>query len=113
MSKFENKPLPEFQTDEEAERFVDEADLSQFDLKTNRRMMRFDFVEKEAPRFQIFLAQDNQFRFRLRDEKGDILFVSGAYQSKEAAMKVIEAFKSGVLETEAETPAPPKTAASK
>ncbi|WP_203428064.1 DUF1508 domain-containing protein [Rhizobium sp. BG4] len=113
MSKFENKPLPEFETDEEAERFVDEADLSQFDLRTNRRMVRFDFVEQDSARFQIFLDQDGKFRFRLRDGTGNILLVSEAYQSKEAAIQVIEAFKSGVVDTETDKSTPPKVASRK
>jgi len=32
MSKTTLKPMPQFATDEEAERFVDEADLSEYDL---------------------------------------------------------------------------------
>ncbi|MEX6508185.1 CopG family antitoxin [Jiella sp. M17.18] len=43
MSRTKLKPMPHFATDEEAERFVDEADLSEYDLsgfkpvKMNRR----------------------------------------------------------------------------
>ncbi|MCB8837296.1 CopG family antitoxin [Aurantimonas sp. VKM B-3413] len=32
MSRTTLKPMPQFATDEEAERFVDEADLSEYDL---------------------------------------------------------------------------------
>ena len=41
------KPLPRFATDEEAERFVAEADLTQYDL-TGGRPMRFEFERKTA-----------------------------------------------------------------
>jgi len=39
------KPLPTFQSDEEAERFVDEADLTQYDLSAGK-VARFEFEKK-------------------------------------------------------------------
>ena len=39
------KPLPHFATDEEAERFVAEADLTDYDL-TGGRPMHFEFERK-------------------------------------------------------------------
>lgn len=39
------KKIPTFKTDEEAERFVDTADLSEYDL-SGGRMMRFEFKPK-------------------------------------------------------------------
>jgi predicted DNA binding CopG/RHH family protein len=39
------KPLPKLQTDEEAERFVAEADLSEYDF-TGLRMVQFEFEPK-------------------------------------------------------------------
>ena len=39
------KPLPEFKTDEEAERFVSEADLTEYDL-SDMRMVHFEFQPK-------------------------------------------------------------------
>ena len=39
------KPLPKFATDEEAERFVAEADLTDYDL-SEFRMVRFEFQPK-------------------------------------------------------------------
>jgi predicted DNA binding CopG/RHH family protein len=39
------KPLPEFKTDEEAEQFVAEADLTEYDL-SGMRMVRFEFEPK-------------------------------------------------------------------
>ncbi len=39
------KPLPKLQTDDEAERFVAEAELTQYDL-SGLRMVRFEFQPK-------------------------------------------------------------------
>ena len=39
------KPFPRFETDEEAERFVDEADLSEYDF-SGFRPMHFEFDTK-------------------------------------------------------------------
>ncbi len=41
------KPLPRLKTDEEAERFVDEADLSEYDL-SGFKPARFEFEKKSA-----------------------------------------------------------------
>jgi predicted DNA binding CopG/RHH family protein len=41
------KPLPTFRTDEEAERFVDEADLTEYDL-SGGKPARFEFEKKTA-----------------------------------------------------------------
>lgn len=41
------KPLPRLTTDEEAERFVDEADLSEYDL-SGFKPMQFEFEKKSA-----------------------------------------------------------------
>ena len=39
------KPLPQLKTDEEAERFVAEADLTEYDL-SQMRLVRFEFQPK-------------------------------------------------------------------
>ena len=41
------KPLPRLKTDEDAERFVDEADLSEYDL-SGFKPARFEFEKKSA-----------------------------------------------------------------
>lgn len=41
------KKIPTFKTDEEAERFVETADLSEYDLSGGRRM-QFEFEKKDA-----------------------------------------------------------------
>ena len=47
MSKKDKKPLPVFKTDEEAERFVEEADLTDYDL-SGGHTVRFEFSKKTA-----------------------------------------------------------------
>lgn len=47
MSKDELKKLPVLRTDEEAERFIDTADLSEYDL-SGFKPMRFEFERKAA-----------------------------------------------------------------
>jgi predicted DNA binding CopG/RHH family protein len=41
------KPLPDLKTDEEAERFLDEADLTKYDL-SEFKPVRFEFDKKSA-----------------------------------------------------------------
>jgi predicted DNA binding CopG/RHH family protein len=41
------KPIPVFRSDVDAERFVDRADLSDYDLSQGR-MVRFEFDRKDA-----------------------------------------------------------------
>ena len=45
----ELKPFPVFKTDEEAEKFVDEADLSEYDF-SQFKPARFEFAKKSEPR---------------------------------------------------------------
>ena len=47
MSKDDLKPMPTFGSDEEAERFVDTADLSEYDL-SGFKPVRFEFEKKAA-----------------------------------------------------------------
>ena len=46
MSRAKLKPMPALLTDEEAERFVETADLSEYDL-SGFRPMRFEFAPKD------------------------------------------------------------------
>ncbi|WP_290652486.1 BrnA antitoxin family protein [Aquisalimonas sp.] len=46
-SKDDLKPLPELRSDEESERFVEEADLSEYDLSGFKRV-HFEFEPKSA-----------------------------------------------------------------
>ena len=45
--KIKPKPLPEFRSDEAAERFVDNADLSEYNL-SGGETVRFEFEKKSA-----------------------------------------------------------------
>ncbi len=47
MSKDNGKPLPVFKSDEEAEAFVDNADLSEYDL-SGFKPVKFEFEKKSA-----------------------------------------------------------------
>jgi predicted DNA binding CopG/RHH family protein len=49
------KKIPVFRTDEEAERFVEEADLSEYDL-SHFKPVRFEF-EKKAARVNMRLPE--------------------------------------------------------
>lgn len=46
------KRFPVFQSDEEAERFVDEADLSEFDF-SGFKPMRFELEKRQAERYSL------------------------------------------------------------
>jgi predicted DNA binding CopG/RHH family protein len=56
MSKKPLKTLPPLLTDEEAERFTDEADLSEYDL-SGFKPVRFEFQKKEG-RLNMRLPQE-------------------------------------------------------
>jgi predicted DNA binding CopG/RHH family protein len=55
----DSKPLPVFKTDEEAENFVDTADLSEYDLSGFRPLSTFDFAKKKDARLEVRLSQDD------------------------------------------------------
>ena len=55
MSKAKLKKMPVLKTDEDAERFVDTADLSEYDL-SGFKPMRFEF-EPKAARINMRLPQ--------------------------------------------------------
>jgi uncharacterized protein YegP (UPF0339 family) len=46
-------------------------------------------------RFEIFKDGQGGFRFRFRSPGGDILFASEAWETKEAAMAIVEAIRQG------------------
>ena len=48
MSTRKGKPLPALLTDQEAERFVEEADLSEYDLSGGVPLSAFEFHSKTA-----------------------------------------------------------------
>ncbi|BDA83287.1 hypothetical protein Sa4125_08290 [Aureimonas sp. SA4125] len=50
MSRVDLKPLPEFASDEEAERFVDEADLTEYDLSGFHPVRLIETAPVDLPR---------------------------------------------------------------
>ena len=63
------KTIPTFKSDEEAERFVDTADLSQYDL-SNAQPVKFEFQRKTA-RINMRLPDELLNAVKARaDEKG-------------------------------------------
>lgn len=49
-------PLPPLRSDQEAERFVDEADLSEYDL-SGARLMRFHFTDQPRRDLRLSLTE--------------------------------------------------------
>jgi len=54
----QNKPLPRFASDEEAQKFTDEADLSEYDLSGFRPLSSFEFAKKKDARLEMRIAED-------------------------------------------------------
>ena len=50
------KPLPSLRTDEEAEKFVAESDLTEYDL-SGMRLVRFEFQPKRAGQLRFITAR--------------------------------------------------------
>ena len=57
------KPFPRFESDADAERFVDKADLSEYDF-SGFKPMRFEFEKKSA---QVNLRMSNGLLERIKD----------------------------------------------
>ena len=56
MSK-DKKPLPPMSSDEEAERFVSQADLSEYDLSSFKPLSRYVLVKKKKARLEMRIGQ--------------------------------------------------------
>ncbi|WP_018899684.1 CopG family antitoxin [Rhizobium sp. 2MFCol3.1] len=94
------KPLPRFTSDRQAEDFVADADLTEFDLSTGRDML-FEKIPPEhvaADDYVFVITKDsqNRFHFDVKQSSGKILFSSAPLSSREAALKAIDAFKAGI-----------------
>jgi predicted DNA binding CopG/RHH family protein len=61
------KKLPVLLTDEDAERFVDESDLTEYDL-SGFKPMRFEFAKKEA-RLELRLPSDQLIALKAAAQK--------------------------------------------
>lgn len=51
------KPLPVFETDEEARQFTDTADLSEYDLSGFKPLSDFAFAQKKDARLEMRISQ--------------------------------------------------------
>ncbi len=94
------KPLPRFSSDQQAEDFVADADLSEFDLSSGRDML-FEKISPEhmaAGDYVFVVTKDAQsrFHFDVKQSSGEILFSSAPLNSRDAALKAIDAFKAGI-----------------
>lgn len=52
-----------------------------------------DYEKKENPKFEIYLDKSHEYRFRLKDAKGDIVAVGEGYKSKANCKNGIAAVK--------------------
>ena len=71
MSK-DKKPLPPMSSDEEAERFVSEADLSEYDLSSFKPLSRYALVKKKQAGLEMPIAQTRRDAPRRQAEKRGI-----------------------------------------
>ena len=71
MSK-DKKPLPPMSSDEEAERFVSEADLSEYDLSSFKPLSRYALVRKKKARLEMRIAQTERDAPKREAEKRGI-----------------------------------------
>ncbi len=69
-SKTDLKPLPTFKTDREAEDFVDNADLSEYDL-SGGRVMRFELRRKDK-QINIRLPEDMLDAIKAKARERDV-----------------------------------------
>ena len=79
------KPLPDFKTDDEAERFVAEADLTEYDL-SGMRMVRFEF-EPKSERVNMRLPKSLLDAVKATAAKAGIPYQRFIRQALEAAVQ--------------------------
>jgi predicted DNA binding CopG/RHH family protein len=85
MSKKPLKSFPPLLTDEEAERFTDEADLSEYDF-SGFRPVRFEFQKKEG-RLNMRLPHDQLQALNAAAEREGIPYTRLARQSIEEGIQ--------------------------
>ena len=71
-TKAKLKPLPKFKTDKQAEDFVDQADLTQFDF-SGFKSMKFEFASKSA-RINMRLPESLLERIKEIAEKHEVSY---------------------------------------
>ena len=87
MSDKPKKPLPVFNTDAEAEHFVAEADLTQYDL-TGGRMVHFEF-EKKTEQVNLRLPANQLIAVKEAAEKRGIPYTRLMRQFIEQGMRTL------------------------
>jgi predicted DNA binding CopG/RHH family protein len=85
------KPLPDLKTDEEAERFVAEADLTEYDL-SEMRLVRFEFQPK-SERVNMRLPKSLLDAVRAAAAKAGMPYQRFIRQTLEAAVEKPESRK--------------------
>ena len=80
------KPFPVFQTDEEAERFVDEADLSEYDF-SGFRPMRFE-MEKKTRQVNLRVPEGLLDALKLRAKQRNIPYQRLIREAIEDALRL-------------------------
>ena len=88
MSKRDVKPLPPLLTDEDAECFTDEADLSDFDL-SGFKPVRFEFQPKDA-RLELRLPVAQPAALKSAAKRKGIPHTRLARQMIDAGLKATE-----------------------
>lgn len=94
------KPLPRFTSDQQAEDFTADADLTEFNLSSGRDVL-FEKIPPEhvgSEDYIFVITKDTRgrFHFDVKQSSGKILFSSAPLSSREAALKAIDAFKAGI-----------------
>jgi uncharacterized protein YegP (UPF0339 family) len=94
-------PLPPFASDQDAEAFVEHADLTQFDLSTGGMMTfeRTNAKQATTDDYTFIVLQDgkDRFRFDVKASSGRVLFSSEPLETRGAALKAIQTFKAAIL----------------
>ncbi len=80
------KPFPVFQTDEEAERFVDEADLSEYDF-SGFKPMRFE-MEKKTRQVNLRVPEGLLDALKLRAKQRNIPYQRLIREAIEDALRL-------------------------
>ena len=71
MSK-DKKPLPPLNSDEEAERFITESDLSEYDLSNFKPLSSYAFAKKKDARLEMRISQAELDALKVEAEKRGI-----------------------------------------
>ena len=68
----ENQPLPRFETDEDARKFVTESDLSEHDLSGFKPLSSFAFAQKKDARLEMRISQAELDALKMEAKKRGI-----------------------------------------